>query len=107
MNRQVPPGPKGLWCPFWQKEQIKVCGTCPLWIQVRGKDPNTGAEHDHWNCSLAWLPTLLIENAKETRQGAAATESFRNEMVERADAARRDRLSIRRVAADPLLIEAS
>ena len=32
-------------------------------------------------CAVTALPMLQIEVAKETRQGAAATESFRNEMV--------------------------
>jgi hypothetical protein len=32
-------------------------------------------------CAVSALPMLQIEVAKEARQGAAATESFRNEMV--------------------------
>lgn len=30
---------------------------------------------------MAFLPWLMIENAKESRQTGAAVESFRNEMV--------------------------
>jgi hypothetical protein len=48
---------------------------------VRGTNPNTGAEIDEWRCAFTWLPMMLIETSKEVRQGAAATESFRNEMV--------------------------
>lgn len=59
----------------------RVCHKCPLWRQIRGRNPNTGQEIDEWNCSLAWLPTLLIEVAQQSRSGAAATEGFRNEMV--------------------------
>jgi hypothetical protein len=44
-------------------------------------NPNTGEEIDRWDCAISFLPILLIEAAKEARQGAAATESFRNEMV--------------------------
>ena len=32
-------------------------------------------------CAVTALPMLQIEVAKEVRQGAAATESFRNEVV--------------------------
>ena len=59
----------------------KVCHTCPMWVKIRGKNPNTGDEVDQWNCSLAWLPMLLIENAMQSRQAGAAIESFRNEAV--------------------------
>ena len=76
-----PQAPKGQSCPLWQKDVSKVCHTCPWYILVRGSDPNTGKEIDTWDCSIAWLPTLLLNTAQETRQGAAATESFRNEMV--------------------------
>ena len=81
MKTQIPIAEKGRTCPLHQKDMSKVCNKCPLWINVRGSDPNTGQEVNHWDCSLAWLPTLLIENSQQTRQAAAATESFRNEMV--------------------------
>ena len=48
---------------------------------MRGLDPNTGEELDHWKCAIAWIPTLLVNTANETRKGAVATESFRNEMT--------------------------
>ncbi len=54
---------------------------CAWFIQVRGMNPNTGQEVDEWACSMAWLPTLLIENSQQQRQTGAAVESFRNEMV--------------------------
>ena len=66
----------------------RVCKKCPLFVHIRGRDKNTGEDHDTWNCSLAWLPTLLIETASQARSGAAATESFRNEMIKQNEAAR-------------------
>lgn len=42
---------------------------------------NTGEEVDHWDCAIAWMPTLMINTANEARKGVAATESFRNEVV--------------------------
>ena len=50
-------------------------------MQVRGANPNTGADVDEWGCSMAWLPILTIENSQQQRQTGAAVESFRNEMV--------------------------
>ena len=73
--------------------QIKPDNFCPLikgeckglkcsWFtQVRGKNPNTGADVDEWGCAIVWLPILLIENSQQQRQTGAAVESFRNEMV--------------------------
>jgi hypothetical protein len=52
-----------------------------MWTQVRGRHPNTGEDVDKWDCSLALLPMLLIENAQQSRQTGAATESMRNEIV--------------------------
>ena len=68
-------------CPLHRKPVSKVCHRCPLWVQFRGTDPNTGAEVDEWGCSLAWIPALLVENSQQQRATGAAVESFRNEMV--------------------------
>lgn len=85
MGTQKPHGPVDLVCPLHRCKMSKVCHTCPWWGPVRGRNPNTGAEVDHWNCAIALLPMLTINVANETRQGAAATESFRNEVVRRQD----------------------
>ena len=77
---QIPQAEPGRLCPFHRVDMAKVCHKCPLWIQVRGRNPQ-GGDVDGWDCSFAWLPMLLIENAKQQRSTAAATESFRNEMV--------------------------
>ncbi|AAS96173.1 hypothetical protein [Nitratidesulfovibrio vulgaris] len=67
-------------CPFAGFAECRQLD-CALFTQLRGTHPQTGADIDEWGCSLAWLPVLLIENAQQVRQGAAATESLRNEMV--------------------------
>lgn len=82
-KRQIPIGPDRLVCPLHKKYMSKVCHTCPLWVLIRGKDPQSEQEVDQWNCSLSWLPMLLIENAQQSRQTGAAVESFRNEVVKR------------------------
>ena len=72
-------------CPL---NKFKPCKgiECAWFIQVRGTNPNTGEEVDDWGCAVAWLPTLLIENAQQSRQTGAAVESFRNEMVKAQEA---------------------
>ena len=42
---------------------------------------NTGNQVDEYQCAIAWMPMLLIENSGQQRQTGAAVESFRNEMV--------------------------
>jgi len=54
---------------------------CAWFTQLRGNNPNTGAEIDEWGCAIAWIPVLLIENSQQQRQTGAAVESFRNEMT--------------------------
>lgn len=70
---------RGNFCPLLKKDCIGL--KCQWFIEVRGRDTNTGQDVDEWGCAVAWLPHLLIENANQTRQAGAATESFRNEMV--------------------------
>jgi hypothetical protein len=55
--------------------------TCPKWVHLIGKDPQTGAEQNAWGCVDSFLPKLLLENAQQARQAGAAIESFRNEVV--------------------------
>jgi hypothetical protein len=86
---QAPDGPAHLICPLHRTKMSKVCKTCPLWVQIRGRDVNSGQPVDEWNCSLGWLPMLMIEMSAQARSAAAATESFRNEVAARADAAER------------------
>lgn len=74
----------GSFCPL-------VNGKCKqlecLWFtKVTGKNPNTGIDIDEYGCAVAWMPTLLIENAQQSRQTGAAVESFRNETVNRGGA---------------------
>lgn len=74
--------------------QIKAKNNCPLnnfepckeldcgWFtQVRGNNPNTGEEIDHWGCAVVWMPIMILENSQQQRQTGAAVESFRNEIV--------------------------
>lgn len=54
-------------------------------MHVRGMNPQTGEDIDHWGCAVTWLPMLTIENSQQQRQTGAAVESFRNEVVKAND----------------------
>lgn len=66
-------------CPLLQKECIEHA--CRWYVQLLGADPQTGEQLNKWGCAVEFIPVLLIENAKEVRQTAAAVESSRNENV--------------------------
>ena len=91
MQKQTPLGPKNETCSrLGGRPCSEVCydhvndRKCTLWNEFRGRDA-TGEEFNGWFCGEAMQLRMLMEVAKEVRQGAAATESFRNEMCERAD----------------------
>ena len=54
---------------------------CRFWIHVVGQNPQTGVQEDKFDCAIAWMPILMIENSNEQRKTAASVQSFRNEMV--------------------------
>ena len=53
---------------------------CAWYTCLAGQHPQTGEMIDEWKCAMAWIPIMLVENAN-TRSVAAATESFRNEVI--------------------------
>lgn len=67
-------------CPL---DGFKPCREleCAWFMQIQGKNPNTGADINEWGCAMAWLPIMVLENSQMQRQTGAAVESFRNEMV--------------------------
>lgn len=68
------------------REIVAECD-CPKFVNVRGRNPQTGADVDRYGCVDGFLPLLLIENAQMSRQTGAAVESFRNEVVKANEAA--------------------
>lgn len=67
-------------CPLLKKKCIKH--RCLWYNMLQGKNPMTGADVHEWGCSIAWIPLLLVENSRSITGVQAATESFRNEMVD-------------------------
>lgn len=64
-------------CPLMKGPCIEH--DCVWYIQLFGTNPQTGIQMSEWGCTMAAIPLLLIESAKETRHFAAAAESARNE----------------------------
>ncbi len=67
-------------CPLLNKKCIKH--QCVWYNMLQGKHPQTGLDVQEWGCSIAWIPLLLVENSQQIMGTKAATESFRNEMVQ-------------------------
>ncbi|WP_442498794.1 hypothetical protein [Methylobacter sp. sgz302048] len=58
---------------------------CAWYTALGGTNPQTGELiKEEWNCSLAWMPIMLVETAKTNLGQTAAIESFRNETVNQA-----------------------
>jgi hypothetical protein len=81
---QVPRGPRDRKCPWWHRKMSDVCHTCPLWIQVRGSHPQSGEALDRWDCAMAWMPMLLIENSQMQRCTAASVDKVAGVLDEAA-----------------------
>ena len=70
---------QGTYCPLVKKECL---GTkCAWFTRVQGVDKNTGKDVDEYQCAIAWMPMLLVENSGQQRQTGASIDSFRNEVV--------------------------
>lgn len=66
-------------CPLIQKPCIEH--GCKFYIHLLGSDPqNPGGTVDKFDCAIAFLPILLIENANVTRMGNASTDKVANEI---------------------------
>jgi hypothetical protein len=70
---------EGSFCPLIKDECIGK--RCAWATKIIGKHPQKDQQIEKWDCAIRWIPLLQIETSKEVRQGAAATESFRNEVV--------------------------
>ena len=71
-------------CPLGHECEKAVDGAvhrCAWYVEIVGIHPQTGEDIREWSCSMAWMPVLLVENARTNRGQTAAIESFRNETV--------------------------
>lgn len=66
-------------CRYFNKPCLEH--QCTHYVQIHGSDPQTGAPVAEFMCADIAMLKVALEGNKEVRQHAAATESFRNEMV--------------------------
>lgn len=65
-------------CPLWRGPCRQH--ECRWFVQIMGHNPNTGADVNQWDCAMAWLPLLLIENSQMQRQTGASTDKVATEV---------------------------
>jgi hypothetical protein len=70
--------PLGFECEEVKDNQIYKCR---WYVSLKGKDPQSEEIIDNWNCAMAWIPILLVENSQTNRGQTQAIESFRNETI--------------------------
>jgi hypothetical protein len=93
-------------CPLNKFEPCKLW-ECSWFIEIKGAHPQTGTEVNEWGCAVAWLPVMLIDNARQQHSTAVAVESFRNEMVKANETSQRVLLAAARIPEQiqPLILE--
>lgn len=78
---QIPHADPGPVCPLHKVDVAEVCHKCPWWCRIVGKNPQSEEMLDNWQCAVAILPMLLVENAQQSRATGAAVETLRNGLV--------------------------
>lgn len=80
------------WCPWWKEvcdegltetmlkktKRGQVPIKCRMWKKVTGNDPQSGASIDKYDCSVGWMTTLQLEQARVNFSLGGAVESLRN-----------------------------
>lgn len=51
---------------------------CRFWVSVQGTNPQTGAAINQGDCAIAWMPLLMIESSRASRETSAAVVDLRN-----------------------------
>ncbi len=77
-------------CPLGNKcEEIKdgELHKCNWLVHIAGKDPQSHKQMDESRCAMAWVPILLVENARTNRGQTQAIEMLRNIVSEGNQAA--------------------
>jgi hypothetical protein len=76
---------KNIKCPYTAFKMKCFDGVtkhnCPKWVQIQGKNPQTGEDMNQCGCADSFLPLIMIENSQMQHQTARAIEDFRNKMV--------------------------
>lgn len=72
---------------------------------MRGNDPQTGQEIDEWDCTVSFLPMLILEASQQARQAGAAVESFRNVATEQNQQLQQNLLEAQKIV--PAIVSAA
>ena len=74
---QRPRGREDMDCPFHKKPMSKVCHKCPMWLQIRGANPQSGDEmEDEWICGFVAGPMMQMETIKQLRVNVAKADKL-------------------------------
>lgn len=68
----------GDFCPLIKS--ICIERDCKFWIKLKGKDPQSLNEVDHWDCAISWMPILLIEGTQANSFTTASIDKLVNEV---------------------------
>ncbi len=89
-----PQGPSNMDCPLHKQPMAEVCHRCPWWLKIVGTNPQTGDPVEKWECAVAMQVMAQMDTTRKVVGVVEATDSMRNELIERADAAAEHRRSI-------------
>jgi len=53
---------------------------CRWWTHVYGKDPQTEKILDHFDCSMAWMPVVMLEVSQMSRHNTSSLDKVANSM---------------------------
>ena len=59
---------------------------CMQYIEIRGTDAQ-GKDHDKFDCSFAWVPILMLEQARHNMAVTSAVNGLRDDLTIRQDRA--------------------
>lgn len=68
----------GEFCPLIEDKCITH--KCRFFKKLLGTNPQTGQEIEEFDCAIAMLPILLVENARVGRQTAASVDKTATEL---------------------------
>jgi hypothetical protein len=64
-------------CPVWRAPCRQH--RCRWYVMVSGTTPD-GQTRDQWDCAMAWMPFMSVENAKQSRFASASADKVANEV---------------------------
>jgi hypothetical protein len=69
---------------FGQDEKTGERGKCVWWKHVTGKDPQSEKQLDLFDCAIAWMPVIGLENSQRIMHVGVATQEVRNTLIDLA-----------------------